>query len=139
MYLDDLQSQLRWTLYQQSAAHKKKYNEAIAEARRQAADDADRESTAKLEQAQAESEARLRAVAAALRAAAERDVAVKVERARAEFEQARVEWEGQVHAVAAAARAEAEQLAAEAAQGEREEQEQRLEQAVNQAVAAPRR
>lgn len=109
MSLDDLQAQLRGTLDQQFAALKQKYDEAIADARRQAAADA------------------------------ERDVAVKLERARAEFEQARTEWETQLEAVAAAARAEGEQQASEAAQREHEAHEQQLEQAVDQAVAAARR
>ena len=109
MSLDDLQAQLRGTLDQQFAALKQQYDEAIADARRQAAADA------------------------------ERDVAVKLERARAEFELARTEWETQLEAVAAAARAEGEQQASEAAQREHEAHEQQLEQAVDQAVAAARR
>lgn len=165
MSLDDLQAQLRGTLDSQFTALKQKYEEGIAEARRQA----DVEAAAGREQARAEADARVRAVveqarAAAeravadkvgqaraeadaqvrtvteeIRAAAERDVAVKLERARAEFEQARAEWETQIQAVAEAARAEGEQQAEETVQREREALEQKLEQAVDQAVAAARR
>ena len=109
MSLDDLQAQLRGTLDQQFAALKQKYEDGLAEARQQAAADA------------------------------ERDAAMKVERVRAEFEQARTQWEAQLHAVAAAARAEGEQQAAEAAQRAREDHELKLEQAVDQAVAGARR
>jgi hypothetical protein len=109
MSLDDLQAQLRGTLDQQFAALKRKYEDGLAEARRQAAADA------------------------------EQDAAVKLERARAEFEAARTEWETQLLAVAAAARAEGEQQALEAAQQDRDAQEQKLEEAVNHAVAAARR
>ena len=158
MSLDDFQAQLRGTLDQQFAALKQKYEDAIAEARQQAAADAERVLIEKLgraraetervigerlEQARVEADTKLRTVAMELRAAAERDVAVKVERARAEFEQARADWETQLQAVAAAARAEGEQAAGEAAQQERAALEQKLEQAVaqavDQAVAAARR
>src|SRR6266540_2465553 len=109
MSLDDLQAQLRGTLDQQFAALKQQYEENLDEARRQAAADA------------------------------ERDAAVKLERARADFEQARTEWETQLNAVAEAARAEGEQQAAEAAQRERDEQEQKTGQAIDHAVAGSRR
>src|SRR5258708_5902702 len=109
MSLDDLQAQLRGTLDQQFAALKQKYEDGLAEARRQAAADA------------------------------EREAAVKLERARAQLEQARTEWGTQLHTGAAAARAEGGQQASEAAQRERQEHEQKLEQAIDQAVAAARR
>jgi hypothetical protein len=124
MSLDDLQAQLRGTLDQQFAALHQKYEEGLAEARRQAAEDAERGVVARLETARAD---------------AERDAAVQIERTRAEFEQARTEWEAQLHAVAAAARAEGEQQAAETLEREREEQAQANEQVVAQAVAAARR
>jgi hypothetical protein len=165
MSIDDLQAQLRGTLDQQFAALKQKYEDGIAEARRQADADAaagreqaraeadarvrsvveqaraaaERAVADRVGQARAEAETQIRTVAEEIRAAAERDVAVKVERARAEFEEARAQWEIQIQAVADAARAEGEQQAAETLQRERETLEQNMEQAVTQAVAAARR
>ena len=139
MSLDDLQAQLRGTLDQQFAALKQKYDESIADARRQAAADAEREAAvqlAALKQKYDESITDARRQAAA---DAERGAAVQLERARAEFEVARAEWETQLHAAATAARAEGEQLAADAAQQERDAQERKLEEAVDHAVAAARR
>ena len=165
MSLDDLQAQLRGTLDQQFAALKQKYEEGIAEARRQA----DADAAAGREQARAEADARVRAVVAEARAAAERaiadkvglvraeaesqlqsmveevraaaqrDAAATIERTRAELEQARAGWETQLQAAAAAARAEGEQAAADAARQEREAFEKKLEEAVDHAVAAARR
>ena len=164
MSLEDLQAQLRGTLDHQFAALKQKYEEGIAEARRQADAEAaagreqaraeadarvrsvveqaraaaERAVTDKVGQARADAEAQVRTATAEIRAAAERDVAAQVERVRAEFEQARAEWETQMHAAAAAARAEVEQAAAEAAQQERAALEQKLEQAVADAAQRER-
>lgn len=160
MSLDDLQAQLRGTLDQQFAALNQKYQDGLAEARRQAAADAQRDLAVKLEQARVEAETQLHAAAAAGRAALEkasaewdsrlqaataaaraetaREMAVKVEQVRAELEQARTEWDAHLHAVAAA-RAEGEQQALEASQQSQEAQAQKLEQAVDQAVTTSRR
>jgi chemotaxis protein histidine kinase CheA len=165
MSMDDLQAQLRGTLDHQFAALKQKYEEGIAEARRQADADAaagreqaraeadarvrsvveqaraaaERAVTDKVGQARAEAEAQVRKVTEEIRAAAERDVAAKVESARAEFEQARAEWETQMQAAAASARAEGEQAAAEAARQERDTLEQNLKHAAAEAAQQQRR
>ena len=114
MSLDDIQAQLRGTLDQQFAALKQSYEDGLAEARRQAAADAERDAAAKIEQARAELataraewEAQLQAVTAAVSAEAEHQVTASAA-ARAEAEQQVAEL--------AAARAEAEQAAQHAAQ-----------------------
>lgn len=113
MSLDDLQAQLRGALDQQFAALKHQYELSIEEARRNAAMEAEREFTAKLDLA------------------------------RAEFQQARTEWESQLQHLVVAARADAEQCAAQAAAVQRQEYEQQLQaqfdQRVDQATAAAQR
>lgn len=113
MSLDELQAQLRGALDQQFAALKHQYELSIDDARRDAATEAEREFTAKLEIA------------------------------RAEFHQARTEWETQLHELIIAARADAELCAAQAAAVERQEFQQQLraqlDQRVEQAAAAAQR
>src|SRR5829696_5625915 len=110
MSLDDLQAQLRGTLDQQFAALKQKYEDNVAEARQQAALEAERTAAAKVDQVRAEFdnarsewEARMRAAAAAVAAARS-----EAEQQRAALEAARAEVEHHVAALVAA-RAEVEQ------------------------------
>jgi hypothetical protein len=104
MSLDDLQAQLRGALDQQFAALKHQYELSIEEARRDAAMEAEREFTAKLDLA------------------------------RAEFHQARTEWESQLQDLVVAARADAEQCAAQAAAVQQREYEQQLQAQFDQRV-----
>lgn len=105
MSLDEIQAQLRGTLDQQFAVLRQKYDDSLAEARRQAAADA------------------------------ERDAAAKVEQVRAEFDAARAEWEAQLQTATAAASAEAEQQAAAAAAARAEAEQHLAELAAVRAEA----
>ena len=113
MSLDDLQAQLRGALDQQFAALKHQYELSIEEARHDAAAEAEREFTAKLDLE------------------------------RAQFHQARTEWESQLQELVIAARADAEQCAAQTAAVERQQYQQQLqaqlEERVEQAAAAVQR
>jgi hypothetical protein len=114
MSLDDLQAQLRGTLDQQFAALNKKYEDGIAEARRQAAADADRDVAVRLSAARAEWESQRPAIVAAARAEWDAQVPALLAAARAEWDAqlparlaaARAEWDAQLPAIVAAARAE---------------------------------
>jgi hypothetical protein len=88
MSLDDLQAQLRGTLDQQFAALNKKYADGIAEARRQAAADAERELVVRLDAARTEWESQVPAIVAAARVEAEAQASETLERQREEHAQA---------------------------------------------------
>ena len=68
MSIDDLQAQLRGALDQQFAALKQQYEQAIADVRRQAAVDADRETAGRIEKARGEWESALASILEATRA-----------------------------------------------------------------------
>ena len=145
MSLDDLQAQLRGTLDQQFAALNKKYEDGIADARRQAAADAEREFSVRLEAARVEWGSQLEASIAAARAegqtrAAEAlehqrtEHAQGVERERAEFAQ-HIERQQAEHAQTV----EHERVEfAQQIERQRAEHADSVEHAVTQAVAAAR-
>jgi hypothetical protein len=87
MSLDDLQAQLRGALDQQFAALKTQYEQGIADARRQAAAEAERELQQKLDAARIDWETRLGAQVAAARAESEERHRVQMEAARSESEE----------------------------------------------------
>jgi hypothetical protein len=116
MSLDDLQAQLRGALDQQFVALKTQYEQGIADARRQAEADAQRELQEKIEAARAEAEANLQSQMASARAEWETQLHAQVDAARAEgtatlrsqLEAARAEWEVNLRSQVDAARAEGE-------------------------------
>lgn len=87
MSLDDLQAQLRGTLDQQFAALNQKYQDGLAEARRQAAADAERELAIRLDAVRAEFSSRLEANVAGVRAEAQQQAALAIDHERAEYAQ----------------------------------------------------
>ena len=87
MSLDDLQAQLRAALDQQFAALKTQYEHGIAEARTQAAEDAERDLQAKLVAARDEWETQLEGLIAAARAEAEQTAAQAAEAEKQALEQ----------------------------------------------------
>jgi F0F1-type ATP synthase membrane subunit b/b' len=156
MSLDDLQAQLRGTLDQQFAALNKKYEDGLADARRQAVEEAERELAIRLHAARvewdaqlpgimaaarAEWDAQVPGIMAAARAEVESQVPAIVAAARAEWDSqrpaivaaARAEWESQMNAVVAAARAEAEQQASTALERQRQEHAQAISQVLTSA------
>ena len=84
MSLDDLQAQLRGALDQQFAALKTQYEQGIADARQQAAAEAERELQQKLAAARAESEERHRTQMEAARSESEERLQGEMARLRAE-------------------------------------------------------
>jgi len=101
MSLDDLQAQLRGALDQQFAALKTQYEQGIADARRQAAAEAERELQQKLDAARIDWETQVGAQVAAARAESE-------ERHRAQMEAARSESEDRLQSEMARLRAESD-------------------------------
>jgi chemotaxis protein histidine kinase CheA len=130
MSLDDLQAQLRDALDQQFAALKQQYESGILDARRQAAQEAEREATARLAQMRTEMEAQIEARVQAARAESYQQAQETAAAERQQLEQhLRQEFEQQLNASLAAVRTEAEQGALEslAQQIEARERELRAE------------
>src|SRR5688572_2301573 len=110
MSLDDLQNQLRGALDQQFTALKQHYESAIEAARRQAAEDAQRDVAARVAQLRAEWDARLESLVAAARAESYRQAIESAAIERDERErQLRDHFDQQLNERLAAVRAEAEQ------------------------------
>lgn len=145
MSLDDLQAQLRGTLDQQFAALNQKYEDSLAEARRQAAADAERALAVRLDAVRAEFGSRLEANVAGVRAEAQQQAAQAIDRERAEQAQAiereRAEYAQVLERLNAehAQAIERERVEyAQAIERGRAEQAQAAEHAVGQAVEAAR-
>ena len=127
MSLDDLQAQLRGALDQQFAALKQQYESAVVEARRQAAQDAEREASAKITQARAEWEMQVQARINSARMEALQNALEAGAAERQQLEQRlRSEFDEHLNASLAAVRAEAEQGALESLAQQLESREREL-------------